>query len=121
MIDHTLLLKKLEVYGLSTETLQWFTSNLRNRRQLVKLGDKQSNVAETIVSNSSVKTVLQYQFLLDSRRQNTYAKRNKQILNLNSASIKDILMSTKAEKQQETAIERSLFMMRSLNSIKMLN
>ena len=26
---------------------------------------------ETIVSNSSVKTVLQYQFLLDSRRQNT--------------------------------------------------
>ena len=45
MIDHTLLLKKLEVYGLSTETLQWFTCCLRNRRQLVKLGDKQSNVA----------------------------------------------------------------------------
>ena len=45
MIDHTLLLKKLEVYGPSTETLQWFTSYLRNRRQLVKLGDKQSNVA----------------------------------------------------------------------------
>ena len=41
MIDHALLLKKLEVYGLSTETLQWFTSYLRNRRQLVKLGDKQ--------------------------------------------------------------------------------
>ena len=35
MIDHTLLLKKLEVYGLSTE---WFTSHLRNRGQLVKLG-----------------------------------------------------------------------------------
>ena len=45
MIDHTLLLKKLEVYGLSAETLQWFTSYLRNRRQLVKLGDNQSNVA----------------------------------------------------------------------------
>ena len=45
MIDHTLLLKKLEVYGLSTQTLQWFTSYLRNRRQLVKLGDQQSNVA----------------------------------------------------------------------------
>ena len=45
MIDHTLLLKKLEVYGLSTETLQWFTSYLTNRRQLVKLGDKQSNLA----------------------------------------------------------------------------
>ena len=45
MIDHTLLLKKREVYGLSTETLQWFTSYLTNRRQLVKLGDKQSNLA----------------------------------------------------------------------------
>ena len=45
MIDHTLLLKKLEVYGLSTETLEWFTSYLRNRYQLVKLGNKQSNVA----------------------------------------------------------------------------
>ena len=45
MIDHTLLLKKLEVHGLRTETLQWFTSYLRNRRQLVKVGDKHSNVA----------------------------------------------------------------------------
>lgn len=26
MIDHTLLVKKLKVYGLSTETLQWLTS-----------------------------------------------------------------------------------------------
>ena len=45
IIDHTLDIKKIEVYGLSTETLQWFTSYLRNRRQLVKLWDKQSNVA----------------------------------------------------------------------------
>lgn len=45
MIDHTPFLKKFEVYELSTETLQWFTSYLTNRRQLVKLGDKQSNVA----------------------------------------------------------------------------
>ena len=45
MIDHTLLLEKLEVYGLSRDSLQWFTSYLKNRRQLVKLGDKQSSVA----------------------------------------------------------------------------
>lgn len=31
MIDHTPFLKKFEVYGLSTETLQWFTSYLTNR------------------------------------------------------------------------------------------
>ena len=48
MIDHTLLLKKLQVYGLSTETLQWFTSYLTNRRQLVKLRDKQSNLANVL-------------------------------------------------------------------------
>ena len=50
------------------------------------------------VSNSCGKTVLQYQVLLytvDSRRQNT--KLNKQILSLNSASIKDIILATKAE------------------------
>ena len=45
MIDHTLLLEKLEVYGLSRDSLQWFTSYLKDRRQLVKLGDKQSSVA----------------------------------------------------------------------------
>ena len=45
MIDHTLLLEKLEVYGLSRDSLQWFTSYSKDRRQLVKLGDKQSSVA----------------------------------------------------------------------------
>ena len=45
MIDHILLLQKLEVYGLSRDSLQWFTSYLKERRQLVKLGDKQSSVA----------------------------------------------------------------------------
>ena len=61
MIDHTLLLKKLEVHGLRTETLQWFTSHLRNRRQLVKLGDKQSNVANVphgIPQRSTLGTLL---------------------------------------------------------------
>ena len=45
MIDHTLLLEKLEVYGFSRDSLQWLTSYLKDRRQLVKLGDKQSRVA----------------------------------------------------------------------------
>ena len=45
MIDHTLLLKKLEMYGISRDSLQWFTSYLKDRRQLFKLGDKQSSVA----------------------------------------------------------------------------
>ena len=44
MIDHTLLLKKLEVYGLGRDFLQWCTSYLKDKRQLVKLGQKQSSV-----------------------------------------------------------------------------
>ena len=43
MIDHTLLLKKLEVCGLGKESLQWFTSYLNDRQQLVKMEDKRSN------------------------------------------------------------------------------
>ena len=35
MIDHTLLLKKLEVYGLSRDSLQWFTSYLKDKRHLL--------------------------------------------------------------------------------------
>ena len=34
MIDHTLLLKKLEMYGISRDSLQWLTSYLKDRRQL---------------------------------------------------------------------------------------
>ena len=45
MIDRTLLLKKLEVFGISRDSFQWFNSYLKDRRQLVKLGAKQSSVA----------------------------------------------------------------------------
>ena len=43
MVDHTLLLKKLQIYGLTKESLLWFSSYLKERRQFVKLGDKQSD------------------------------------------------------------------------------
>jgi hypothetical protein len=45
MVDHTLLLKKLQIYRLTKESLLWFTSYLKERRQFVKLGDKQSDTA----------------------------------------------------------------------------
>ena len=43
MADHTLLLKKLQIYGLTKEFLLWFTSYLKEMWQFVKLGDKQSD------------------------------------------------------------------------------
>ena len=37
MIDHTLLLKKLEVYGLNRDSLQWFTSYLKEIKDAIWL------------------------------------------------------------------------------------
>ena len=45
MVDHGLLLENLQVYGLSEGSFEWFESYLRDRRQLVKLGDTQSSPA----------------------------------------------------------------------------
>ena len=38
VIDHELLLKKLAIYGVSSESVTWFRSYLEGRRQSVKLG-----------------------------------------------------------------------------------
>ena len=46
LVDHTLLLKKLEHYKISAETLQWFTSYLLNRKQKVVLNNVESSTAE---------------------------------------------------------------------------
>ena len=37
MIDHTLLLKKLEVYGLNRDSLQWLTSYLKEIKDAIWL------------------------------------------------------------------------------------
>ena len=38
------MLKKLEMYGISRDSLQWFTSYLKDRRQLVRHGIPQGSV-----------------------------------------------------------------------------
>ena len=40
LVDHTLLLKRLQIYGLTKESLLWFTSYMQKRRQFVKMGHK---------------------------------------------------------------------------------
>lgn len=42
MVDHSILLQKLQVYGLDSKSLAWFQSYLDNRCQLVSLGNKES-------------------------------------------------------------------------------
>ena len=42
MVDHSILLQKLQVNGLDCKSLAWFQSYLDNRRKLVSLGNKES-------------------------------------------------------------------------------
>ena len=42
-VDHSILLKKLEYYGIRGLPLQWFSSYLKNRKQFVSIGNDASN------------------------------------------------------------------------------
>ena len=46
-MDHKILTKKLELYGIKGCNLGWFESYLSNRKQFITYGDKQTNI-ETI-------------------------------------------------------------------------
>ena len=46
-VDHKILTKKLELYGIKGCNLGWFESYLSNRKQFIAYGDKQRNI-ETI-------------------------------------------------------------------------
>ena len=46
MVDHSILLQKLQLYGLDIKSLAWFRSYLDDRRhELVSMGDKESPTA----------------------------------------------------------------------------
>ena len=47
-VDHKILTKKLELYGIKVCNLRWFESYLSNRKQFITYGDKQTNI-ETII------------------------------------------------------------------------
>ena len=46
-VDHKILTKKLQLYGIKDCNLRWFESYLSNRKQFITYGDKQTNI-ETI-------------------------------------------------------------------------
>ena len=43
-VDHKILTKKLELYGIKDCNLRWFESYLSNRKQFITYGDKQTNI-----------------------------------------------------------------------------
>ena len=56
-MDHYILIRKLEHYGLRGLELEWFKSYLSNRKQAVKIGLNQSSF-QTVVSGVSQASVL---------------------------------------------------------------
>ena len=46
MVDHDILCKKLELYGVQQRELSWFRSYLSNRKQFCRVNGVDSNVAE---------------------------------------------------------------------------
>ena len=46
-VDHKILTKKLELYGIKGCNLRWFEGYLSNRKQFITYGDKQTNI-ETV-------------------------------------------------------------------------
>ena len=47
-VDHSILLKKLELYGITDRNHGWLKSYLSNRRQFVQINEKEKTSLETI-------------------------------------------------------------------------
>ena len=43
-VDHKILTKKLQLYGIKDCSLRWFESYLSNKKQFITYGDKQTNI-----------------------------------------------------------------------------
>ena len=39
-VNHTLILKKLKIYGIHGKNLEWFKSYLNNKKQYIQIEDK---------------------------------------------------------------------------------
>ena len=47
-VDHSILLKKLEMYGVDTTNLAWFASHLNGRKQYLKIAESADTVKKDI-------------------------------------------------------------------------
>ena len=50
-VGHSILLKKLKLWGITDTNQEWFKSHLSNRRQFIQIGEKRTS-SETVSSGS---------------------------------------------------------------------
>ena len=64
VVDHNLLLQKLDLYGFNEDTIAWFKSYLNNRRQTVSINASLSKLLPVTsgVPQGSILVPLQYTF-----------------------------------------------------------
>ena len=48
-VDHSILLKKLKLYGVTDRNHSWFKNYLSNRKQFIQINNKENTELETIV------------------------------------------------------------------------
>ena len=48
-VDHSILLKKLKLYGATDRNHSWFKNYLSNRKQFIQINNKENTELETIV------------------------------------------------------------------------
>ena len=62
-VDHKILTKKFELFGIKVCNLRWFESYLSNRKPFVTYGDKQTDI-ETITCGVAAGSILGPLFFL---------------------------------------------------------
>ena len=74
-VDHKILTKKLELYGIKGCNLRWFKSYLSNRKQFITYGDKQTNIESItcrVPQNSILRPLLFIIFVNDLHKVTKY-------------------------------------------------